>query len=199
MLTLREKYICVINNDMIVPSDAIILLEGDGVNRVSTAATLYLQGMASIIVFSGGAVNYEYGSYPKEHIIPKLLDAGVKESHIIVDDKSMQTKAQAKEIVSLAKQKNWKRIILVASPDHQYRAYLTFLRIILDNYPSLIMINAPAKNLSWFDDMGWKSQYNRLDQEFERIDKYSAKGDLANYQEAIEYHKWKEQQLKRQV
>lgn len=182
---------------MIVSADAIILLEGDGKNRVQTAANLYLEGLAQKIVFSGGAINYNYGSFPKDEIIPKLIEIGVKGKDIIIDEKSMHTKAQADEIVRIAKENRWMRIILVASPDHQYRAYLTFLRTILDEKSDLILINAPAKNLKWFEDEGWRTQFERLDQEFERIEKYSSLGHLASYEEAIEYQQWKEQQLTR--
>lgn len=195
MLTAREKFIALINSDMIVSADAIILLEGDGTNRVRTAAQLYTAGLANKIVFTGGAVQYEYGSFPKEVVIPKLLELGIKECDIVIDDKSMHTQAQAEEIVRYALGAGWRRIILIASPDHQYRAYLTFLRSILDKYPELILINAPATNLQWFSDQGWKTQFERLDQEFERIDKYSALGHLASYEEAIEYQIWKERQL----
>lgn len=183
---------------MIASSDAIILLEGDGMNRVQTAVGLFSEGWAHKIVFSGGAINYDYGSYPKEDVIPRLIELGVNESDIMIDDKSMHTKAQSEAIVKLARNIGWKRIILVASPDHQYRAYLTFLRTILNEYPELILINAPARNLRWFEDKGWKTQFDRLDQEFERIDKYSSMGHLASYEEAIEYQEWKEQQLTKQ-
>lgn len=198
MLTSREKFISIINNDMIASSDAIILLEGDGYNRIKTAAELYLQGVAPKIVFTGGAINYEYGSYPAKEIIPKLANSGVSESDIIIEDKSLHTKAQAEEIINLALSYGWKRLILVASPDHQYRAYLTFLGTLLRKYPQLVLINCPAQTPGWFVDVGWKSQYDRLDQEFERIEKYTAMGHLASYEEAIKYQQWKEQQLKKQ-
>lgn len=186
-----------VNNDMVVSSDAIILLEGDGTNRIQTASQLFSKGLAKKIVFTGGAINYEYGSFPKEYVVPRLLELGVKGCDIIIDEKSMHTKAQAEETIRLAKERKWKRIILVASPDHQYRAFLTFLRTILDDYPDLIIINAPAKNLLWFQDEGWKTQFERLEQEFDRIEKYYSMGHLASYEEAIRYQQWKEQQLKK--
>ena len=197
MLTSREKYITIVDNDMIASADAIILLEGDGTNRVNMAARLYSDGFAKKIVFSGGAVNYDYGSFPKDEVIPILIASGVKEGDIIIDEKSMHTKAQADEVVQLAIANGWKRLILVASPDHQYRAYLTFLKTILDKVPELILINAPARNLRWFENKGWKTQFDRLDQEFDRIDKYFSMGHLATFEQAIEYQKWKEQQLRK--
>lgn len=183
---------------MIASSDAIILLEGDGFNRIKTSAELYLHGLAPKIVFTGGAINYDYGSYPAKEIIPKLIYEGVKESDIIIEDKSLHTKAQANEVLTIANEFNWKKLILVASPDHQYRAYLTFLRNILDDGCKIILLNFPTMNSNWFVDQGWKTQFDRLDQEFERIEKYSQMGHLASYEEAIEYQQWKEQQLTKQ-
>lgn len=41
VMTEREKAIAFIDNDIIKPSDAIILLEGDGLNRYPKAVELY--------------------------------------------------------------------------------------------------------------------------------------------------------------
>ena len=87
---------------------------------------------------------------------------------------------------------NWKKIILVASHEHQYRAYLTFLRQIIDSKSKIVLYNAPARDLKWFVDDGWGIRIDRLENEFNRIEKYLALGHLANFDEAIEYQKWKE-------
>ena len=49
--------------------------------------------------------------------------------------------------------------------------------------------------LSWFVDSGWGMRFDRLKAEFERIEKYSAFGHLANAQEVVEYQQWKEKNL----
>lgn len=198
MLSLREKFIAILSNDIIAPSDAIILLEGDGYNRVQKAVDLYKAAFAPVIVFSGGAVNYNYGSFPSKDIIPALIKLGVQPKDIIIEDRSMHTQAQAVEFLRLAKKNNWHRAILVASPDHQYRAYLTFLRQILNENIYFILFNSPAENLSWFNKTLWGKPYNRLEQEFEKIEKYSLMGHLASFEEAISYQQWKEQQLQTQ-
>ena len=84
--------------------------------------------------------------------------------------------------------------MLVASHEHQYRAYLTFLKVILDIGNDIILYNAPVRNLGWFKDLGWGIRCERLEQEFIRIEKYSQLGHLATYKEAIEYQQWKELQ-----
>jgi uncharacterized SAM-binding protein YcdF (DUF218 family) len=194
MLTDREKFIALVDNDSIQISDAIVLLEGDGLNRYQKAVDLYNNKWADKIIFSGAITDYEYGSFPFLDVLPHILKTGVPEKAIIHENKSLNTREQAIEVIKLAKKNNWKRIIMVATHEHQYRAYLTFLREVLDNHRSLMLFNAPVRNLSWFTETGWGVRFDRLDMEFNRIEKYSKLGHLATYKEAIEYHKWKEVQ-----
>lgn len=193
-MTDREKVIALVDNDGISTSDAIVLLEGDGLNRYMKAVSLYQQGKAKKIVFSGGIVDYEYGSFPFVDVLPHILKEGIPESDIIHENKSLNTREQAIEVINLATSMNWKRLILVATHEHQYRAYLTFLREVLDSKSNLILYNAPVRNLTWFTPNLWGRRIDRLEQEFERIDNYSKLGHLATFEEAIIYQQWKEQQ-----
>lgn len=194
MITDREIIMAIVDNDCLKPSDAIILLEGDGFHRFQKAVDLYKNGLGKKIVFSGAIVQKEYGSYPFEEVKPFILEAGVPEEDLIHEDKSLQTQQQAVEVVKMAMEKGWKRLALVASHEHQYRAYLTFLRQVLDSKSDIILYNAPVRNLDWFVDSGWGMRFDRLKAEIERIEKYSAFGHLANAQEVVEYQRWKEQQ-----
>lgn len=194
MITDREIIMAIVDNDCLKPSDAIILLEGDGFHRYQKAVDLYKKGYGKKIVFSGAIVQKEYGSYPFEEVKPFILNAGVPEEDLIHEDKSLQTQQQAVEVVKMAMEKGWKRLALVASHEHQYRAYLTFLRQVLDSKSGIILYNAPVRNLDWFVDSGWGMRFDRLKGEIERIEKYSAFGHLANAHEVVEYQQWKEKQ-----
>lgn len=194
MMTEREKFIAIVDNDILYESDAIILLEGDGLNRYREAVELYNRGIAPKIVFSGDIIDREYGSFPLMDILPHLLKEGVSADNIIHEDKSLNTREQAIEVIKMSIAHCWKRLALVASKEHQYRAYLTFLREILDIESDIILYNVPVRNLGWFEDAKWGTPFDRLDQEFSRIEKYSQLGHLATYREAIEYQKWKELQ-----
>ena len=194
MITDREIIMAIVDNDCLKPSDAIILLEGDGFHRFQKAVDLYKKGLGKKIVFSGAIVQKEYGSYPFEEVKPFILNAGVPEEDLIHEDKSLQTQQQAVEVVKIAIEKGWNRLALVASHEHQYRAYLTFLRQVLDSKSGIILYNAPVRNLDWFVDSGWGMRFDRLKAEIERIEKYSALGHLANAQEVVEYQQWKEKQ-----
>jgi hypothetical protein len=194
MISLREKFISIVDNDYLTPSDAIILLEGDGDSRCLHAIKLYKEGFSNKIIFSGGLTDLKYGSYPYEYILPILLKNGVKKEDIIHEDKSTNTLEQAIEIKKIIKSFGWKKIILIASPYHQYRAYLTFLKSIDYNNDRVVIYNSPAKGLSWFEENKWGRRLDLLELEFEKIKIYSNQGDLETFEEAIEYQKWKEVQ-----
>ena len=195
MITDREIIMAIIDNDCLTKSAAAILLEGDGFFRFQKAVDLYNKGTVSKIVFSGNIIDKSYGSFPFEEIKPFIVKGGVPEKDLIHEDKSLNTRQQAVEIVKMAIKKEWKKLALVASHEHQYRAYLTFLREVLDTKSGIILYNAPARNLNWFIDDGWGTRFERLSVEFERMEKYSAIGHLANMQEVVEYQKWKESLL----
>ena len=195
MITDRETIMAIVDNDCFTESDAAILLEGDGFFRFRKAVELYQKGMVSKIVFSGNIVDRDYGSYPYEEVRPYILGAGVPEEDLIHEDISTNTREQAVQVIKMAVEKGWKKLALVASHDHQYRAYLTFLREVLDTKCGIILYNTPVRNLNWFVDSGWGIRFDRLVGEFERIERYSAMGQLATAQEVIEYQKKKESLL----
>ncbi len=195
MITEREQIIAIVDNDCLTKSDVAVLLEGDGLFRFTKAVELYQKGLVSKIVFSGNVVDKDYGSYPFEEVKPYILDGGVSEADLIHEDKSTNTREQAIEIIKLANNNKWTKLALIASHEHQYRAYLTFLRVILDTNSDIILYNAPVRNLNWFIDSGWGIRFDRLKDEFERIECYSKMGHLANAEEVIRYQKWKESLL----
>lgn len=196
MITDRETILAIVDNDCLMKSDAIILLEGDGFFRVDKAASLYKNGWSQRVLFSGNIVDPDYGSFPLDELMPYLLKKGVPESAIIHEDKSLNTREQAIEVIRMANENGWKKLILVASHEHQYRAYLTFLRVILDTKSDILLYNSPVRNLNWFVDSGWGMRFDRLKGEIERIERYGAMGHLATAAEVIEYQKWKESKLK---
>ena len=79
MITERETVMAIVDNDCLTESDAAILLEGDGYYRFPKAVDLYKKGIVSKIVFSGNIIDRDYGSFPYEEIKPLILNAGVAE------------------------------------------------------------------------------------------------------------------------
>jgi uncharacterized SAM-binding protein YcdF (DUF218 family) len=194
-LSIREKFIVLVSNDTLKKSDAIIILEGDGLNRLSHGAFLFKEHWAPTVVISGG-INKPPHSLPAKEMLPELLKFGVAEGSILLEEKSMNTREQAVEIIKLAKDKKWQSIIIVASHYHQYRAYLTFLKGMEEVGLKISIINSPARDLKWFkgDESAGGKRADILEKEFEKIEEYSLKGHIASFEDAVEYQKWKEEQ-----
>jgi len=195
MLTTREKFIILVDNDRLKKSDCIVILEGDGLNRIRKAAELYKAKYSSQILFSGGLLDKKKGAYSKEYVVPELIKFGIKSKDIIIEDNSLNTREQAINVIDLSIKFNWKRLILVASHYHQYRAYLTFIKRVFELGLSIEIINAPARELGWFEQTEWGVRFNLLEEEFKKIELYQTLGHLASFEEAIEYQKWKEEQI----
>lgn len=189
-----EKIISLVDYDSPKKSDAIILLEGDGLNRCSEVINLYKMGFAEMIVFSGGVDNQGAGSFPFSLALPILKKENISENNIIYEDKSQNTREQAVNVIKMAGDKGWNKLILVASSYHQYRAYLTFIKAINQSGQDIIIYNAPAKNLPWFLETGWGKRFQLLEEEFIKIDKYTKLGHIATIEELIKYQTWKELQ-----
>lgn len=188
----KEKFIALLGSEKLKKAEAIILFEGDGLFRCQHAADLYRQGWSKKIVISGDTTNLGYGSYPTIYLLPELLKLGVAKKDILIDRDSINTLDQAVNILKLAKQKKWKRIILVASHYHQYRAFLTFLQELQGKKLKIELINSPADDLPWFSKNKWGRRIDLLESEFEKIEKYGQDGHVASFAEAIKYFSLKE-------
>lgn len=193
-LSEREQFIMLIDNEPLKKADAIILLEGDGFFRVEKASKLFFEKWAPIIVVSGVMDDKRNGSFPAPSLVKKLIEKGVSEDVIMIEKKSLNTREQAEGVMKIVKEKKWGKIILIASHYHQYRAFLTFLKVMQEMGQIVQIINAPAREIPWFLKNPWGKRMDLLKKEFEKIEMYPKKGDIANFENAIKYQQWKEQQ-----
>lgn len=108
----------------------------------------------------------------------QLLQMGVPADAILLEDESLHTRENAEEVLALIKQYNMKRIILVTSPFHQLRTYLTFAKV-FQPY-NIQIINYYAETGEWNPYTWFISTEHRklVKSETERIQKYRQKGDL---------------------
>lgn len=195
MNNLKDIFIAITSNDTYEEADAVVLLEGDGYSRIEHACSILLNGFAKKLIFSGGILEKNNGSYSFEMCEKYIKQYGVKKSQLILELKSKNTKEQAEEVIKLCINNKWNKIILVASHYHQYRAFLTFLKHIIKKRieKNFIIYNAPEKKLPWFEHTEWGiSRLNLFRQEFKKITLY--KNDIASFKEAIDYFQWREQQ-----
>lgn len=193
-MTESELFIALISNDKVKKSDAVILLEGDGKNRIKKSCDLINQGYANTLVFSGGAINYQYGSFPFEDCKKEIYSFGIHPNMIIHENKSMHTREQAENVITLCLRRSWASFILVASHYHQYRAFLTFLQVLKEQEldKKVKIYNAPVSELDWFIPTEWGIRFDLLQLEFEKIQKYQQEGHIASFEDGINYQRWKE-------
>ena len=192
-LSKEAQLLALIFNDPLNRSDAIICLEGDGYFRLGEAHRLFKEKWAPLVVISGGLNCPQKGSYPARVLKDRLIKLGVPNNRIILEEKSQQTQEQAMEVMDLVKKRQWKRIILIASPFHQLRAFLTFLKAMQKNNLKIEIINAPAKDIPWFKKSPWgPTRFELFKDEFKKINEYTKKGHLATHEEAFRYYQHKE-------
>jgi len=187
-VTVKEKFLALVNTQQLQKADAVVLLEGDGYARINKACSLVNNGWADFLIFSGGIENIEYGSFPFEKCKDKILATGINETKIIVEQKSQHTRQQAEEVTKLCTSKGWNKIILVATHYHQYRAFLTFLKVLeeqgLDN--AISIINAPA-TATWFEQTNWGKRISLFESEFDKIEQYTNFGHISTLENALQY------------
>ena len=138
-------------------ADAIVAISGgDTVARTATAVDLYNQGYASWIIFSGAAL--DPNSPSNAAAMAQLAEnQGIPASHILLDQTSVNTEANASDVSRIVKQYNFHSIILVTSPYHQRRASIVFTRAL----PGVIILNHSSIDLSWRRSDWWSTAYNR--------------------------------------
>jgi uncharacterized SAM-binding protein YcdF (DUF218 family) len=167
--------------------DVVFLLQGDGLYRAPHAMSLWQAGAAPVVAIVGSASDRAYGSYPSAEVRDELFRLGLPPSALIFEDTfGAHTRAEADRAMQLARERGWKRMLILTSPHHQYRAFLTHLKAMRDAGLDLVLINAPAP-LSMTDETPWGRREDLVAQEFARIDAYQQKGDVASFADGIAY------------
>lgn len=187
----RERFIVLLDQQPHTRADVLFLAAGDGNNRIAHATHLYREGYAPLIAIVSNDRRYEYGSSPASDLKLELLKAGVPEDALYTEEVAENTKIESVRMMELAKEKGWKKILLVTSPHHQYRVFLTWLKSMQDAELKLVLQNAPAP-LPWFTKNQWGRRIDLLEGEWKRIEEYQLKGDIASFADGIAYLAWKE-------
>jgi len=172
-------------------ADAIVILAGeDAIPRYQAGLQLFAQGAAPFIVVSGGKADTERW-IPASTLRERLIGAGVKPDRILVDNVSQNTREQAVNVIQMAVDRQWARLILVASPYHAPRAFLTFLAALTPQTlgDTIRLVSVAADHTSW-DDKPAGVQITReqlMHLEAEKIRDYGEIGDCASYEDGLAY------------
>ncbi len=108
----------------------------------------------------------------------QAIQMGVPPQAIFVEQEALHTRENAEFVLPLLKEHQMRRVILVTSPFHQLRTYLTFAKVL---QPSGIeVINHYADTGEWHPTTWFLSAEHRrlVRSEIQRIKTYRKKGDL---------------------
>src|SRR4030043_173069 len=143
-------------------SDLIVCMGGGNIERGLAAADVYKEGLAPNIYISreklpdGYELLNEKGiEYPEEGDILKrlLLDLGVPESAIIRGDGEVDNSwDEARLIREEVEKRGFKSIIIITSPTHSRRSWLTFRKVFEGT--DIRVLSLPSK-YSGFAQKGW--------------------------------------------
>jgi len=105
----------------------------------------------------------------------------------------LHTQIEAQQVVRFAKAQGLSNLIVTSAPFHQERAFMAVVTAALREYPSLRIYSLPGKAQRW-DEVVTHSQgiltgtrADLIESEQQRIETYTAQGDLACRAEVLRY------------
>lgn len=108
----------------------------------------------------------------------KAMMMGVPSEALLLEEESLHTRENAEYVLALLKKYNLRHVILVTSPFHQLRTFLTFAKVFQTH--NITIINYYADTGEWHTTTWFFSAEHRrlVKSEMDRIRLYRAKGDL---------------------
>ena len=174
------------------PAAAIVCLQGDRLDRMALTVELYQAGWASKVILTGNNEMMERRRLNDEDDLPlaKLVaycqDAGVPVENLIIDDQAMNTKDQAINIIRLAKQNDWTQLLVVTSPYHLLRCFLTLIKQMEEQgWTGTITMQAPKLEWSDYPSGRTKTAWEMLGEELRKLKLYQ--NDLVSVETGEQY------------
>lgn len=202
-MTEREQFLAVLQGGPIMPPDAVVLLAGeDWKPRLDRAVGRFAElkrfGLVKrvewykpVIVATGGLHDPPH-LYGAKQIVPKIVGMGVSHNRVRFDDQSRNTREQAENIIAMTEEEGWKRLMLVASPYHMPRAFLTFLKVLQERDLTEVveLLTDSADQTPWFDcpDGSDQRRVDLLASELQKIERYA--DHVATYADGLKYLEW---------
>jgi hypothetical protein len=129
----------------------------------------------------------------REAMIASGVPAGVIEEVPMEPTEILHTLTESQKMVRFAKAQGYERLIVVSSPFHQERAFITMVTAALRQYPSLKLYSVPGAPQPW-DEVVTHSQgklrgtrAELIAEEQKRIETYTVQGDLLPCEVILEY------------
>lgn len=141
-----------INEDGLLRSNAIVVLSGAPFERCGEAARLYKQDAAGVIVTTGEYTSSSASIINKMPIDDAhlarigLINLGIDSTKIVALGQGTSTYEEAGIVLSYARQKNCKRLIIVSSLQHTGRVHAVFTKKFKHTGIEIIVRGAPPLN-----------------------------------------------------
>lgn len=143
--------------DKLEKADAIVAISGgETAERTEEAVDLYKSNYAPLLIFSGAA--RDEGTSNAEAMKQMAIKAGVPEENVLVEEKAQDTFDNARFVKEHVEGNEISSIILVTSPYHQRRAYLTFRKFLSHD---IKIINHSATDSAWRKNGWWKDGWGK--------------------------------------
>lgn len=128
---------------------------------------------------------------------PALLELGVSEEQLLLvptaEYENLNTLTEASAVIELVKQEGIESLLVTAHPVHQMRAFMTMATVAMREAPGLRLYSLPALPQPWGAEAVHSQglvravRHQLLHSEWERLERYRLKGDLASVPEVLGY------------
>jgi len=184
ILTQLGKYLVV--QHPLAKSDLIVCLAGGDVERGLASADLFARGLAPKVFIAREPIPDGLETLKQRGIAyPESIDLmamilkglGVPESAVIRNDQPVEsTFEEAERVGSLLKEKKYRSLILVTSPTHSRRAWLTFRKAIPDKEIRIVVMPTPYSKYRAEDWWKTRRYVREVIMEYQKLIYYKAKG-----------------------
>jgi hypothetical protein len=106
---------------------------------------------------------------------------------------SINTLIESEALVRYCKQERYGSVYVVSLPFHQLRAFMTLVTVALREYPQLSIYSHPGAALPWIETVAHSQgtlqapRRQLIQEELTRISAYQKKGDLARFEDVLDY------------
>jgi len=169
-------------------SDLIDCLAGGDVERGLASADLFARGFAPRVFIAreplpdGLEMLKQKGvAYPesRDRVAMILKGLGVPESAVIRNDEPVESTFQeAERVGAIIRDKKYRSLILVTSPSHSRRAWLTFRKTIPDKEVRITVMPTPYSKFRAEDWWKTRRYVREVIMEYQKLIYYKAKGLL---------------------
>lgn len=157
-----------VKEDVLVKSDAIVVIGGfENEKRLDYGVELYKKGYGNKMIVSGAG--------DKSFITNYLTSKDVKKEDILIDEVAYTTYENAVYVKKLVDDNRIKSFILVTSPDHSKRAWLSFDKIFKNSGIKILISSNKDSEFKAEKIMSSKSAKEQLIKEWVKMIEYKFK------------------------